>query len=193
MTGNPARTGSRVGIDSHSIRGIASGDVLSSAERRLAIPLRVLAAVFFAAAAVYALGPVLGPAQDFFREPPFVSNSVVKVTLLGLACLYGSGDVRQRLGVVAIVIAAYIVSVVAMVVALLFGDTGRTVDLGIGMANIGGVLGGAIALDGLITAVLVAFFVPAWRARARQQAASRPRFDELSRPERWLLGLLVGF
>jgi phosphatidylglycerol:prolipoprotein diacylglycerol transferase len=47
---------------------------------------------------------------------------------------------------VAIVIAAHIVSVVAMVVALLFGDTDRTVGLGIGMANIGGVLGGAIAV-----------------------------------------------
>jgi hypothetical protein len=95
---------------------------------------------------------------------------------------------------VAIVIAAHIVSVVAMVVVLLLGDTGRTVDLGIGPASISGVLGGAIGLDGLITAVLVAFFVPAWRAGARQRsAAPRPRFDELRRPERWLLGLLVGF
>ena len=66
------------------------------AERRLAIVLRVLAGLLLLGAVVYVLGPLVGPAQDFFREPPFVSNSAVKVTLIALACLYAAGDVRRR-------------------------------------------------------------------------------------------------
>ena len=56
--------------------------------------LRVVAAVLFAATAVYVVAPVLGVAEDFFREPVFVANSAVKVALLGLACLYAAGDVK---------------------------------------------------------------------------------------------------
>ena len=55
------------------------------AEHRLTTGLRVVAGVLFVATVVYVLGPVVGLAEDFFREPPFVANSAVKVALIGLA------------------------------------------------------------------------------------------------------------
>jgi choline dehydrogenase-like flavoprotein len=107
------------------------------------------------AALVYFVGGFIG---GFFRELPFVSNSVVKVTVLGLACLYAAGNVRGRRGVVKIVLAAHLVSVAAMVVMLIFAETDRTVDLWLGDVSIADVLWGAIVLDGLITLVIAVVF-----------------------------------
>ena len=70
-------------------------------------------------------------AQDFFREPPFVSNSAVKVSLIALTCMYAAGDVRRRGTLVLIVIAVHLVSIAAMASMLLFAETERTVDIGI--------------------------------------------------------------
>src|SRR3954447_16114315 len=120
----------------------------TAAERRLRALLRALAGVLFAAAIVYAIGPFIG---DFFREPPFVGNSVVKVSILGLASLYAAGDVRLRRPLIAIVIAAHVVSLAAMASMLLFADTaGVTTALWIG-----------IGFDTLITAGLAGFFLAA--------------------------------
>jgi choline dehydrogenase-like flavoprotein len=138
----------------------------TAAERRLSALLRALAGVLFVAAVVYAIGPFVG---DFFREPPFVANSVVKVSLLGLACLYAAGDVRRRRGLVGIVIGAHAVSVAAMASMLAFAGTGERMNLGFSHPTIAAVLWNAIALDGAITALLVVFFV-----LARGPAAPRP-------------------
>jgi choline dehydrogenase-like flavoprotein len=108
------------------------------------------------AALVYLVGGFIG---GFFRELPFVSNSVVKVTVLGLACLYAAGNIHGRRAVVTIVIAAHLVSVAAMVVMLIFADTDRNVDLWLGDASISDVLWGAIVLDGVITLVIGVVFV----------------------------------
>jgi choline dehydrogenase-like flavoprotein len=130
---------------------------LTAAERRLRALLRALAGVLFAAAIVYAIGPFLG---DFFREPPFVGNSVVKVSILGLASLYAAGDVRRRRSLVAIVIAAHVISLLAMASMLLFADTSAQVNL-LGTTSVTTALWIGIGFDLLITAVLAAFFVAA--------------------------------
>jgi choline dehydrogenase-like flavoprotein len=117
--------------------------------------LRVVGAGLVFAAVVYLVGGFIG---GFFRELPFVANSVVKVTVLGLACLFAAGNVRGRRGVVMIVIAAHLVSVTAMAVMLIFADTGRTVDLWLFDATITGVLWGAIVLDGVITLMIATVF-----------------------------------
>src|SRR5918992_5054415 len=122
--------------------------------------LRIVGAGLLLAAAVYLAGGFIG---GFFQELPFVSNSVVKVTVLGLACLYAAGNVRGRRGVVVVVLAAHLVSVLAMAVLLVFADTGRTVDLWVGDATITGVLWGAIVLDGVITLAIGVVFALAVR------------------------------
>src|SRR5262245_58092099 len=129
----------------------------TAAERRLRALLRALAGVLFAAAIVYAIGPFIG---DFFREPPFVGNSVVKVSILGLASLYAAGDVRRRRPLIAIVIAAHLVSIAAMISMLAFADTSAQVNL-FGTTSISTALWIGIGFDALITAALAGVFIAA--------------------------------
>jgi choline dehydrogenase-like flavoprotein len=160
---------------------------LTPAELTLRALLRLVGAGLVFAAAVYLVGGFIG---GFFRELPFVSNSVVKVTVLGLACLYAAGNVRGRRGVVKIVLAAHLVSVAAMVVMLIFADTDRRVDLWVGHASISDVLWGAIVLDGLITLVIGVVFVLSLSAAPGEQ----PQPEEpapLTGPEHRLRVLLI--
>ena len=86
------------GADVAGAPGVLNDAVLTGAERRFRLLLRALAAILVLAGLAYFLGPLLGPFRDLYREPPFVLNSVTKVTLLGICCLYVSGDVRRRMG-----------------------------------------------------------------------------------------------
>ncbi len=138
--------------------------MLTAAEQRLGVVLRLTAFGLFVAAVVYALGPFVGPAQGFFNELPFVANSVVKVTILGLVSLYAAGNVRDRYGLVAILILAHLVSVAAMGSMLLWAETGKEVDLGLATPDVGTVLLYAIGLDGVITLGVAGFFYAAWRS-----------------------------
>lgn len=167
--------------------------------RRLRGFLRVLAALFLGAALLYGLGPVLGSVplvggvsarfEPFFTELPFVVNSVVKVTLLGLCCLYAAGHLRRRHRLVAFVIAAHLVSVAAMLVLILAGRAEGTVTLEGGAVRASAVLWGAIALDGAITGLLLAFYVPARSALSRDPGGPLDGRDgELSGAERRLRG-----
>jgi choline dehydrogenase-like flavoprotein len=150
--------------------------------------LRIVGAGLLFAAVVYLAGGFIG---GFFRELPFVANSVVKVTVLGLACLYAAGNVRGRRGVVKIVLAAHLVSVAAMVLLLIFADTGRTVDLWLFDATITGVLWGAIVLDGVITLGIGAVFVMTL-GDAKAAMPEPPDTHPLTPAERRLRVLLVG-
>jgi choline dehydrogenase-like flavoprotein len=118
----------------------------TAAERRLTALLRAFAGVFLLAVLAYVAAPFFA---DAFRKAPFAANSVAKVSALGLAALYAAGDVRRRRGLVAIVIAAHVVSVLAMASMLLFAD-GDTA-----------LLPWAIGLDGVIAALLLWFYVAA--------------------------------
>ena len=150
--------------------------------------LRVVGAGLLFAAVVYLAGGFIG---GFFRELPFVANSVVKVTVLGLACLYAAGNVRGRRAVVGIVIAAHLVSVTAMAVMLLFADTGRSVDLWLFDATITGVLWGAIVLDGVITLAIGVVFGLTFIGGVEPPPASPPEPAPLTGAERRLRVLLL--
>ena len=150
--------------------------------------LRVVGAGLLFAAVVYLVGGFIG---GFFRELPFVANSVVKVTVLGLACLYAAGNIRGRRGVVAIVLAAHLVSVTAMAVMLIFADTGRTVDLWLFDATITGVLWGAIVLDGVITLSIGVVFALTFIGGVQPPPPSPAEPDPLRAAERRLRVLLL--
>ena len=148
---------------------------LTPAERRLQRLLIALAAAFFAGAALYALGPFVPPFASFFRQLPFVSNSVVKVTLLGLLCLYAAGDLRRRLGLVHIVIGGHLVSIAAMSVVIALGaDTGQVVLIAGRPTTVRAVLLAAMILDGTIAALVLVFYLPARGAAVRHAPAPRP-------------------
>lgn len=139
--------------------------------RRLEGLLRILAGFFLLAALVYLVGPFVSGA---FRGLPFVGNSVVKVTILALLCLYAAGDPVRYRGLVKIVLAAHAVSVLAM---------GFLIALGKGTT----VLWVAIGLDGVILAVLGAVFLSA-RVPKKPRAA-RPFPGPM---EQWLRRVLIG-
>jgi hypothetical protein len=160
--------------------------------KRLVTALRVFAGLFVLGALVYLLGPLLGPARDFFQTLPFVSNSIVKVSLLCSCCLYAAGDPARHRGLVAIVLWAHLVSVVAMLLLILFGDVSREIDPGLGGPQpVGRILWGAIALDGVILVLLLALYLPARRSLAAA-VASTPGSAWLSPAEQWLRRLLWG-
>jgi choline dehydrogenase-like flavoprotein len=167
----------------------------TDAERRFRILLRALAAILVLAGLAYCLGPLVGPFRSIYREPPFVSNSVTKVTVLGICCLYVSGDVRERMGLAAIVIAAHVVSVAAMLVALAFGKTDGTLQFGsLGSTSVRSVLWGAISLDGVITLAVIVFFVLARRSQPSRAAPPSTPEPELLAVERRMrvLAILAG-
>jgi len=165
-----------------------------SAERRLRTLLRILVYVFLAAVVAYGAGPLIPPLADFFARLPFVSNSVVKVSLMGLICMFAAGDLRRRHGLVLIFILAHVVSVAAMLALMPLADTGRLVALFGSQMPVRNVLWGAVALDGTLTLLVLFFYLPARKAMKAAPAPSvaAPRGD-LSGGERWLQGVLIVF
>ncbi len=160
---------------------------LTPAERRLSRLLSIFAAIFFTGAVAYAVGPFLPALAALFRQLPFVANSVVKVALLGLLCLYAAGDVRGRLGLVPIVIGAHVVSIAAMIGVLALGaDTSQTATIAGHVMTMGAVLNGAMILDGMIAVLVLLFYLPA-SAAALRHAPPRTLDDAqpLSSGEHW--------
>lgn len=162
--------------------------------KALRMLLGLLVLLFVLAAFLYELGPLLLPNQTFFQQLPFVSNSVVKVGILLCCCLYARGNLRDRRGLVVIVIAAHLVSVLAMAILLLGMDTSRVVNPGIGGDSpVGKVLIGAMALDGVMTALLIVLYL---KARAALPPPTPPPAREtveayLTPAEQWLRRVVI--
>lgn len=166
----------------------------TSAERRLGLVLRILAGLLLLAAVGYIAGALVVSWQEFFREAPFVANSAVKVTIIAIACVYAAGDLRRRRPLVGIVIAAHVISLLAMASMLLFADTARDADLGFATPSMTVVLWIAMALDGVIAVVLYAFLRPARRAgRAWALQPAQAPVDDLTGAERFARGFLIAF
>jgi choline dehydrogenase-like flavoprotein len=166
----------------------ASGS-LTAAERRLRVVLRVFAVVLGMSAVVYAVGPLIHTFRGTFRELPFVDNSVVKVSVLGLCCLYASGNVRRRRGLITIVIAGHFVSVASMLFMLAFGPVNRSLTIGSSTVSIKSALWGAIALDGVITLAVIVFYLLARPPKPHPRSPDAPPHvgrSGLTGPERLL-------
>lgn len=147
-------------------------------ERRLRIILRFLAFIFIVAAVLYAVTPLLAATAGFFRLMPFLSNSAVKVSILAALCLYAAADMERRHGLVLIVIIGHVVSVVAMLVMIFvpgLTDVTREVIVPVtGATPLRTLLLQLCALDGVITALLIAAYLP---VRRRYLAALEPDPD----------------
>ncbi|MFQ5674523.1 MAG: hypothetical protein ACE5G1_01390, partial [bacterium] len=165
---------------------------LTVGDRKLRTILRIFFFVFFGATLVYGLGPLIGPFQQFFKQLPFVSNSVVKVGLISFLCLYAAADVRRRRNLVMVVIIAHLISLAAMAGFLLFLDTGVQVAIGPWEASINSVLIGAMVLDGVIALILLAFFLNARMEKGFYRDQKTPGKDTvLTQPERRLRRLIA--
>jgi len=144
--------------------------VLTTQERRLGVALRILAALFGLAVFAYLLPGlgVFGPTlRAFYVEAPFVTNSVVKIGTLSMLALIASSDVRRYRVCTVLLILGHVISELAMICFLLWGDTERIVMLGppIGTRPVRDLLWFAIVMDGLILFVLAWMYGAADRAR----------------------------
>ncbi len=134
---------------------------LTPAEQRLKKLLNVLASVYLLAIFIFMLGPVVGPFKDFFKQLPFVSNSVVMTSLLMLLCRYAAGDLRRRIDLVAIFIAGHFIAIVGMLLFLMFADTSRIWQLGSTSLPAVAGLWLAILINLAIAAVVLIFYAKA--------------------------------
>lgn len=144
-------------------------------DRRMRIVLRFLAFIFVIAAVLYAVTPLVAATAGFFRLMPFLSNSAVKVSILAALCLYAAADLERRHGLVLIVIIAHLVSVAAMLLMIFvpgLTDVSRTVTVPLtGTTPLRTLLLQLCALDGVITALLIAAYLP---VRRRYLSAVEP-------------------
>ncbi|MDX6629804.1 MAG: hypothetical protein QOH00_2050, partial [Gaiellales bacterium] len=168
---------------------VVASQPLTAAERRLRVVLRIFAVGLAGSALIYAIGPLIHTFRGTFRELPFVDNSVVKVSVLGLCCLYASGNVRRRRGLIGIVIAGHFVSVGAMLLMLAVGPVDGHLTVGSSSVGVESALWSAIALDGVITLAVIVFFLlarpPKPHPRAPEAPPAVPR-SGLTKPERQL-------
>lgn len=139
--------------------------MLTPQERRLSVYLRTLSILFFLAIFGYLLPALTGPLQDFFINLPFVTNSVVKIGTLWLLAWIASANVREHRALVVIVIWGHVISISAMAAVLAFGKTDYNVHAASVTMAVANMLWGAIAMDGIILALLVYFFFTAEKAR----------------------------
>jgi len=135
-------------------------------EQTLRLVLRILSVLFGVAAIAYLLPSLIPGLRQGWMQLPFVTNSVVKVSVLGMVSFVAAGDVRRFRPLTVVVILGHLVSELAMILVLLFGDLNppdwppsflpfsMTMTLAL-----------AMTLDGLILTMLTFLFVRADRAR----------------------------
>jgi choline dehydrogenase-like flavoprotein len=150
--------------------------VLTTEERRLATLLRVLAFLFTLAIFTYLLPALVGPWKPFFIQLPFVTNSVVKIGVLAALAFIASADTRRYRALVLVVILGHVISEVATIAVLLWGDTAGTV----GQLPTRTLLWGSIALNGVILVLLIWFYRCAERARFALRYLSPGQFRTLA-------------
>lgn len=153
--------------------------MITPRERRLQVLLRILAIAFALATLGYLVPALVGPLQPFYIQLPFVTNSVVKVSVLALLALIAAEDVRRFRVLILLILWGHAVSEVAMLAVLLWGTTDYYVEVANRAVPIRHILYGAMVLDGLILVVLATVFKAAERSRYALRYLSPMQFRAL--------------
>ena len=91
---------------------------------------QIISFVFLASILGYFLLPFLDATTDLGKHLPFVNNSVVKVTLVWLLCLYIAGDIRKRKGLILVFILGHVLSILSMLLYVLIIKSTTVFDFG---------------------------------------------------------------
>jgi choline dehydrogenase-like flavoprotein len=150
--------------DSEQIQPAALAD-LTPQELRLRGALRIFAVLFALGMLAYLLPAFVGPARTYWVQLPFVGNSVVKVGVLFMLCAVTGADVRRFSALVPIIIAGHLVSIIATITLLIWGNTAAVFPLFGMQVTAAQLLLGAIVLDGGILALFALLYEQAQRAR----------------------------
>jgi choline dehydrogenase-like flavoprotein len=153
-----------------SLRGVpdtvAPSDPLVAAQRQLRLLLIGLVVLFTAMAICYELGPLLSSSQDFFRELPFLTNSVVKMAALAMVCAYAAYRLQLNMAIVGPVVSVLALSAVLQLAYVLTLDLDGTAKL-FGDLSLESFLWGSLGLDAALALLLSAAYRRAWRQRYR--------------------------
>ncbi len=153
---------------------------LTPQEKRLTRFLQLLAVFFSSGILLYLLPVIAGPFRNFFINLPFVTNSAVKMGTLALLAFFAAANVRKYRVLISIMVGAHIISEIAVIFVLLFGDADARVPFGARSVPIAAALWASIVLDGLLIMVILTFASSADRARYSLQYLSPAQFRTAS-------------
>ncbi len=141
--------------------------MLTPAELRLRLYLRILTVFYFIAIFAYLLPGIINlpdflKPYTFINDPAFVNNSFVKIGLFAILCFIASADVRKYRSLILIIICGMILGEIASFTLILFAKNDYSVGGGMTITKL---LFLSIIFDGLIMIILLWFFVIADKER----------------------------
>jgi choline dehydrogenase-like flavoprotein len=105
------------------------GTALTKEERQLRWALRVGGLLFAGEILLYLLPALIGGTQDDWVQLPFVASSAVKAGFLAGLCALAASDIRRFSRVVTLLVAGFVLWVIAGIAILIWADTSRTYEL----------------------------------------------------------------
>jgi choline dehydrogenase-like flavoprotein len=102
---------------------------LTPEERRLRWALRLGGALFAGEILLYLLPALLGGTQQDWVQLPFVASSAVKAGFLAGLCALAASDIRRFSRVVTLLVAGFVLWVIAGLAILIWADTSRSYEL----------------------------------------------------------------
>ncbi|MEA2444000.1 MAG: hypothetical protein QOJ12_1292 [Thermoleophilales bacterium] len=138
---------------------------LTRPERRLTTLLRVLTFVLAAISPLYLLGAIGIPGQADWAQVGFAVNSPAKDLTFAVIAAIGAANVRRFDLMVPLLVIGHVFVITMALVVLILADTSRTYDvLGLNVSVTAATIG-AMIFDTAVIAALIAFWIPARRAR----------------------------
>lgn len=160
---------------------------LTKEERLLRLGLRVFAVCSAGETLIYLLPALIGSSEGW-AQLPFVAGSFVKAGMLAGLCAVAAADVRRYERLVSVLVAALALWCVAGVGMLLWGETGRAVEvLGV-ETTILTIVWGGIALEGGLAVLYGWLHRRAFRARYGISYLSVGQFRTVAALAECLLG-----
>jgi choline dehydrogenase-like flavoprotein len=106
-----------------------AGTPLTKEERQLRWALRLGGALFAGEILLYLLPALFGGTQDDWVQLPFVASSAVKAGFLAGLCALAASDIRRFSRVVSLLVAGFVLWVIAGIAILIWADTSRSYEL----------------------------------------------------------------
>lgn len=137
----------------------------SAADGGLRLLLPVLGVLFAAGAGVTAAGPFVDPLQGLFAQPLLSAQAAAAAAGLAALSFYTVGDIRDRLPLASVLVAALGATAVVGLIALIPVDGGRAVSIGDSTASTSAILWVVIGVAAALAAALALLERVAYRAR----------------------------
>jgi choline dehydrogenase-like flavoprotein len=153
-------------------------------EYRLGKALRVFAFIFFVASFGYLLPALVGSNKDFFIHLPFVTNSVVKVAVMGILAFIASGDVRRFRVLTPFILIGHIISIVASLLVLIWGNAGVMLSFNLPWNDtvsfpVSRIIWGSVIADSVVVGIIWFLYAAAQKKRYNLLYLSAQQFRAL--------------